>query len=86
MKITIYSEYFDPRSSRSKGRKISRASAQKFSISVLEDIFRSLNLKYESREGFYPRVPWKKCIIYDLESNIRKSTLLKMIERKLLAN
>ena len=51
---------------------------------ALEEILRSLNIKYDSREGFYPRVPWKKCTIYDIESSVRKSTLLKMVEKKLL--
>ncbi|MCL4327942.1 MAG: signal recognition particle [Candidatus Thermoplasmatota archaeon] len=84
MKITIYSEYFDPKLSRSRGRRISKESAQKFSTPALDEILRSLNVKYDSKEGFYPRVPWKKCTIYDIESSVRKSTLLKMVEKKLL--
>ncbi len=83
MKITLYSDYFNPKSSRRLGRRISRDAAIKFSEERLVDILKSMNIKYERREGSYPRIPWNKGFIYDLEADVRKSTVLKMIERKL---
>ena len=36
------------------------------------------------RVGKYPRIPWKDGMIYDIEAEIHKTTLIKAIERKLL--
>ncbi|MCL4330312.1 MAG: signal recognition particle [Candidatus Thermoplasmatota archaeon] len=83
MKITLYSDYFNPRITRRLGRRIPRATALKFSEERLTEILKSMNIKYERREGAYPRLPWSRGFIYDLESEVRKSTVLKMIERRL---
>jgi signal recognition particle subunit SEC65 len=83
MTITIYSQYFNPKLSRSKGRRVSIDSAKKFSDDALVNILRSMNIKFEARDARYPRVPWEPCKMYILEANVKKSTLIKQIERKL---
>ncbi len=83
MKITLYSAYFLPSLSRRLGRKIASGPAENFSDNRLEEILRSLHVKFSVRDGRYPRTPWLKSKIYDIESDMRKSTLIKSIERKL---
>ncbi len=83
MKITLYSQYFNPKISKRLGRKINLESARKFSDEKLNEILRQLKVLYEIREGKYPRVPYEKCKIYNIDANIKKSTLIKIIERRL---
>ncbi len=83
MTITLYSQYFNPKLSRSKGRRVSLGSAKKFSNDALVGIFRDMNIKFETRDARYPRLPWEPCKMYVLEANLKKSTLIKLIERKL---
>ncbi|MCL6014419.1 MAG: signal recognition particle [Candidatus Thermoplasmatota archaeon] len=83
MKVTLYSQYFNPKNSRRLGRKIPVEAAKKFSDQKLQDILKALRIDYEIREGYYPRVPYEKCNIYSIESNLKKGTVIKMIERKL---
>jgi signal recognition particle subunit SRP19 len=40
-------------------------------------------VKYEVREGHYPRVPWENSRIFFVETDLKKSSLLKIIERRL---
>jgi signal recognition particle subunit SEC65 len=84
MTLTLYSQYFNPKLSKSKGRRISTEAAKQFSDEKLVEILRTLNFHYESRDGKYPRVPWEPSKIYTVEANVKKSTLLELIERKLL--
>ena len=83
MTLTLYSQYFNPKISKSKGRRISIEAAKKFSENRLEEILRSLNFQYEVRDSHYPRIPWEPSRLYVVEANIKKSTLLELIERKL---
>jgi signal recognition particle subunit SEC65 len=83
MTITIYSQYFNDKLPRSKGRKIKLSAAKNFSESKLEEILRSLHAKYEVRDARYPRVPWEETRMYIVEADVKKSTLLKIIERRL---
>lgn len=83
MTFTLYTQYFSPKLTRSKGRKIKKTAAEKFSDQRLQEILRSINAKFESREAFYPRYPWEPGKIYVVESKLKKSTVIKMIERKL---
>ncbi|MCL4344985.1 MAG: signal recognition particle [Candidatus Thermoplasmatota archaeon] len=83
MKITLYSEYFNPKISRRLGRKVSVETAKKFSDDKLAEILRQLKVLYEVREGRYPRTPYEKCKIYNIDANIKKSTLIKIVERRL---
>ncbi len=83
MKVTLYSQYFNPKISRRLGRKIPFEAAKKFSEEKLEDIIKSLKIQYEARDGAYPRVPYERSKIYVLEGNLKKSTIIKIIERKL---
>ncbi|MCL5666034.1 MAG: signal recognition particle [Candidatus Thermoplasmatota archaeon] len=84
MKITLYSAYFDPLISRRLGRRVALNAAKNFSDKRLQDILQSLQVKFDSRSGRYPRIPWKDGVIYDIEAEIHKTTLIKAIERKLL--
>ena len=83
MTLTLFSQYFNPKVSRRLGRRISLQSAKNYSDQKLEDILKSLSLKFEARDAHYPRVPWEKSRMYIIEANMKKSTLLKLIERKL---
>ncbi len=83
MKITLYSAYFSPALTRKQGRRITSASSQNFNDKKLQDILREMHIKFEAREGHYPRSPWMQSLIYDIESDIHKTTLIKTIERKL---
>ncbi len=83
MKVTLYSQYFNHKISRRLGRKVPIEVAKKFSDQKLQDILKSLNIDFEVREGHYPRVSYEKCNIYNIEGNLKKSTVIKIIERKL---
>ncbi len=83
MSFTLYTQYFNPKNSRSKGRKIKRSAAEHFSEQKLHEILRSINAKYEVREAKYPRVPWEEGKMFVVESDLKKSTVIRMIERKL---
>ena len=83
MKVTLYSQYFNPKITRRLGRKINLETAKKFSDEKLTEILRQMLVEYEVKEGAYSRIPYEKCKIYEIESNVRKTTLIKMIERKI---
>ena len=83
MTITIYTQYFNQNLSRRLGRRINRTAAKNFNYERLREILSGLNLKYEVKEGYYPRVPWEKSRILLIETDLKKSTLLKIIERRL---
>ncbi len=83
MTLTLYSQYFNPKISKSKGRRISLEAARKFSENKLEEILRSLRFQFEARDAHYARLPWEPCKMYVVEANVKKSTLIELIERKL---
>ncbi len=83
MKCTLFSSYFMPEYSRKYGRRIRLDKARNFSEEKLEKILRDLNLNFDGREAKYPRTPSVSGKMYIVESNVRKSTLLKIIERRL---
>ncbi len=83
MKCTLFTHYFNPDLTRKYGRRISLESAKNYSEEKLERILHELKLGFEKREAGYPRVPWKTGKLYVVESNVKKSTLLKIIERRL---
>lgn len=83
MTLTLYTQYFNPKLSRSKGRKIKKSAAEKFSEQKLQEILRSIKAKYEIRDARYPRVPWEESKMFIVETDLKKSTVIKMIERKL---
>lgn len=84
MTLTLYSQYFNPKLPKSKGRRISIEAARHFSEEKLVETLKTLHFQYEAREARYPRVPWESTTMYVVEANIKKSTLLQMIERRLL--
>ncbi|OWP55841.1 MAG: signal recognition particle [Thermoplasmatales archaeon B_DKE] len=84
MTITLYSQYFNNSISRRLGRRVSRNAAKNFSESKLDELLRSINAKFEVRPAKYPRAPWLSGNIYVVESSLKKSTIIKMLERKLL--
>lgn len=83
MTLTLYSQYFNAKLSKSKGRRISQETAKKFSDNKLEEILRSLRFQFEVRDARYPRIPWEETKMYVVEANIKKSTLLQLVERRL---
>lgn len=83
MTFTLYTQYFNSKISRSKGRKIKKSAAEHFSEQKLQEILRSINAKFDVREARYPRVPWEGAKMFIVESDLKKSTVIKMIERKL---
>ena len=84
MRFTLYPEYFDPSLSRKHGRRIRKVAPKAFSSEAIKDILASYKLKFEVREGNYPRTPWRKSSLYFVETDLRKSTIIKMIEKKLV--
>ncbi len=84
MTLTLYSQYFNPKLSKSKGRRVSIEAARQFSDDRLVEILRSLKFQYDARDANYPRVPWEPSKMYTVEANVKKSTLLELIERRLL--
>lgn len=84
MTLTLYSQYFNPKLPKSKGRKITIDAARHYSDEKLEETLKSLHFQYEMREAKYPRVPWEASKMYVVEANVKKTTLFKLIERKLL--
>jgi signal recognition particle subunit SEC65 len=83
MKITLYSAYFNPSLTRRQGRRVSSTASRNFDDKKLQDILRGLQVKFDTREGRYPRASWLPSLIYDIESDMHKTTLIKTIERKL---
>ncbi|MCL4337199.1 MAG: signal recognition particle [Candidatus Thermoplasmatota archaeon] len=83
MTLTLYSQYFNPKISKTKGRRVPLETARKFSDSRLEEILRSLKFQFESREAHYPRIPWEPSKMYVIEANVKKSTLIELISRRL---
>ena len=83
MKITLYSAYFNPTLTRRQGRRIYTSASKNFDDKKLQEILRSLQVKFDAREGRYPRATWLPSMIYDIESDMHKTTLIKTIERKL---
>ena len=83
MKYILYPDYFDPRNTRKYGRRISKPSRKLFDGNDLREILKSLNVHFSERTGNYPRVPWRESLIFEVESEVKKGTLLKMIERKI---
>lgn len=83
MKCTIFTHYFSPDLTRKFGRRISMEKAKNFSTEKLERILREMNISFDSRDAAYPRVPWMRGRMYILDSGVKKTTLLKIIERRL---
>ncbi len=83
MKATLYTQYFSDKISRRYGRRIALNKARDFTSEKLERILRSLSLSFEKKEGRYPRVPWLEGEMFLIDSNVKKSTLIKLIERRL---
>ena len=81
--IVLYSQYFNPRISRRLGRRISREKAKNFSDAKLEQILKSINLTFEIRDVKYSRIPYEESKMFVVDVDIKKSTLLKIIEEKL---
>ncbi len=82
--IVLYSQYFNSGISRKLGRRISRERAKNYSDAKLEQILKSVNLKYEVRDARYPRIPFEDSKMFVIDGDIKKSTLIKIIEEKLL--
>ncbi len=83
MKITLYSTYFMPTVTRRLGRKIRLPAARNFDEKKIVEILKSMHLAYDSRPGKYPRLPHQEATIYEIESEMHKTTLIKQIERRL---
>ncbi|MCL4342767.1 MAG: hypothetical protein M1267_02795 [Candidatus Thermoplasmatota archaeon] len=83
MKYVLYPDYFDPRNTRKYGRRISKPSRKLIDGNDLREILKSLNIHFSERTGKYPRTPWRESFIFEVESEVKKGTLLKMIERKI---
>jgi signal recognition particle subunit SRP19 len=81
--ITLYSQYFNPDISRKYGRRISRGKANNYSDEKLEQILKTMHLKYEVRDAHYSRVPYADSKMFIIDGNIKKSTMLKIINEKL---
>ncbi len=83
MKCTVFTQYFNPKISRRLGRRVSRQKAEQFSLEKMESALREMNAKYESKDARYPRAPWLPGKMFIIDSDLKKGTILKIIERKL---
>ena len=81
--ITLYSQYFNPAISRKYGRRISKEKAKNYSDDKLEQILRTMNLKYEVRDAHYSRIPYEDSKMFVIDADIKKSTIIKIINEKL---
>jgi signal recognition particle subunit SRP19 len=81
--ITLYSQYFNPDNSRRLGRKIRKEKASGYTDEKLEHILRNMNVKYEIRDSHYSRIPYEESKMFVIDGNIKKSTIIKIIEEKL---
>jgi len=81
--ITLYSQYFNKNISRRLGRKINKSKAEKYSDDKLLSILNEMNFTYESRDCKYPRLPYMESKMFIVDGNVKKSTLLKIIEKRL---
>lgn len=81
--ITLYSQYFNKNISRKFGRKINKNKAEKYSDDKLLSILKEMNFTYEVRDCRYPRLPYMESKMFIVDGNVKKSTLLKIIEKKL---
>jgi signal recognition particle subunit SRP19 len=81
--IVLYSQYFNSGIPRRLGRRISREKAKNYSDAKLEQILKSMNVKYEVRDAHYPRVPYENSRMFIVDGNVKKSTLIKIVEEKL---
>ncbi len=84
MTLVLYSQYFNPGISRRLGRRINKAAANNFTDEKLKYILDSMRLQYEVNEGKYPRIPYETTKIYVIEGNIKKTSLIKIIEKRLM--
>ncbi|KAA8923009.1 signal recognition particle subunit SRP19/SEC65 family protein [Thermoplasma sp.] len=83
MRCTLYLQYFSKDIPRSKGRRLSRSVLANFSEERLRRILEEAGISYEVRDCYYPRIPWQKTKMYVLDSNLKKTSILKLIEKKL---
>ncbi|MCY0851772.1 signal recognition particle subunit SRP19/SEC65 family protein [Thermoplasma acidophilum] len=83
MRCALYLQYFSRDIPRSKGRRLSKRSLANFSEERLRKILDEAGITYEVRECYYPRIPWQKTKMYILESNLKKSSIMKLIEKRL---
>ncbi|WP_297217232.1 signal recognition particle subunit SRP19/SEC65 family protein [Thermoplasma sp.] len=83
MRCALYLQYFSKDIPRSKGRRLSKKVLANFSEDRLRKILDEAGISYEIRECYYPRIPWQKTKMYVLESNLKKTSILKLIEKKL---
>ncbi len=81
--ITLYSQYFNKNISRRLGRKINKNKAEKYSDDKLLSILKEMNFTYEARDCKYPRLPYMESKMFIVDGNVKKSTLLKIIEKRL---
>ncbi|AAT43568.1 signal recognition particle subunit SRP19/SEC65 family protein [Picrophilus oshimae] len=84
MTLVLYSQYFNPNISRRLGRRINKTAAVNFTDERLKNILDSMKLQYEVNEGRYPRIPYETTRIYVIDGNIKKTSLIKIIEKRLM--
>lgn len=83
MKLTLFTHYFNPNLSRKYGRKIPLEKAKEFTEDKLEQILHDLKASFDSKPASYPRTPFIEGKMYTVEANVKKGTLIKIIERRL---
>ncbi|WP_337859968.1 signal recognition particle subunit SRP19/SEC65 family protein [Ferroplasma sp.] len=81
--IILYSQYFKAENSRKYGRRINVEKAKNYSDEKLAGILKAINVKYEVRDAHYSRMPYEDSKMFVIDANIKKSTILKIIQDKL---
>ncbi len=65
------------------GRRIKMDKANNFSNERLIYILNEMKLKYEVRESHYSRLPFEESKMVIVDSDLKKTSLIKIIENKL---
>jgi Signal recognition particle 19 kDa protein len=79
MKRIIWEAYFDPSISRKYGRRVAKG----LNHQRIEEVLKSMGLKFSVSTAKYPRLPWKEYKRYEVEWEKPKWILIKEIERRL---
>ncbi len=80
--MIIYPSYFNIKLTRRQGRAVSKNLAFVPDPDKIEYVLKKLNLKYERQEKKYPRRWWEDKVRFYIETDRKKSEILKEIAKE----
>lgn len=81
--MIIYPSYFNKKYSRKEGRKVPLGLASDPNPDKIEEILKRMNLKYEKQINAYPKHWYEDKIRFYIETDKKKSDLLREIAKNL---